>query len=72
MTPDELDRAMWAAYTTREHEIKDQMRHAWFTANLMRQQRLPALHVWMGPPKVDADEMARLKAQHEQMIKEIG
>jgi len=26
----------------------------------------------MGPPKVSADEMARLKAEHEQMIKEFG
>jgi len=63
---------MWASYKHREGELKDQMRESWYTAHLMRQQRLPSLHIWMGPPKVSADEMARLKAEHEQMIKEFG
>lgn len=72
MTPDELDRALWAIFKNREAELKDHMRSAWYVASLIRQQRLMPLHVWMGPPKVDADEMARLKAEHERMMKEFG
>jgi hypothetical protein len=72
MTPEELDRALWAIFKNREAELKDHMRTSWYTASLMRQQRLQPLHVWMGPPKPSAEEMARLKAEHEQMIKEFG
>ena len=72
MTFEEIDRGLWAVFKHREAELKDHMRSAWYVASLMRQQRLPPLHVWMGPPKVDADGMARLKQQHEQMMKEIG
>jgi hypothetical protein len=72
MTPDELDRALWASFKLRESELRDDMRNSWYVAHLMRQHRLPPLLLWLGPPKYDADELARRKAEHEQMIKEIG
>lgn len=71
MTPDEFDRALWANFKHREAEIRDSMRHAWCVAMLSKQQRLPPLHVWMAPKQPDADEMARLKEDHERMIREI-
>jgi hypothetical protein len=72
MTPEELDRALWANFKRREGDLKDAMRNSWYVAHLMRQQRLPSLLTWMGPPKYDQDELARRKAEHEQLIKEIG
>lgn len=72
MTPEEFERALWATWKHRENQLRDDMRNAWYIANLMRQRNLPSLGVFLGPPAYDQEDIARRQAEHEQLMKEMG
>jgi hypothetical protein len=74
MTPEEIDRAQWAAFKLREQELRGEMRQAWMTVHLSRTNKLPSLRLWLDPVinHNTPDELARRAAEHEQMLREFN
>ena len=73
-TPFEVYLQVQAWMEQREENFQRDIAIAWHTAALQRSNRLPTLQALLNPMTtrhLNGDEAKRLKARHEQLIKEM-